>query len=108
MRDISLSKRRNLLSLSRALGISKTSLFRYVKEGVLHCHSSALKPHLKDDNMKERLRFCLSILEESSIPHDPKFKSMHNIVHIDEKWFYISKKSTNYYLLANEADPYHV
>ncbi|XP_058745183.1 uncharacterized protein LOC131617899 [Vicia villosa] len=61
---------------------------------------------MRDNNMKEQLKFWFSMLEESSIPHDPKFKSMHNVVHIDEKWFYISKKSPNYYLLANEVDPY--
>jgi hypothetical protein len=61
---------------------------------------------MKDSNMKDRLRFCLSMLEETSLPHDPEFKSMHNIVHIDEKWFYVTKKSANYYLLENEDEPY--
>lgn len=77
-----------------------------MSEGVLRKHLSTLKPHMKDDNMKQRLRFCLSMLEETSIPRDPIFKFMYNIVHIDEKWFYMSKNSTNYYLLANEDDPY--
>jgi hypothetical protein len=40
------------------------------------------------------------------IPHDPVFKSMQNIIHIDEKWFYMSKKSENYYLLPNEEKPH--
>ncbi|XP_058756226.1 uncharacterized protein LOC131629457 [Vicia villosa] len=107
IRDISLPKRSTFQSLAKALGIrSKSILEKYVSEGVLRKHSSALKPHMKDDNMKQCLRLCLSMLEESSIPHDPIFKSMHNIVHIDEKWFYMSKNSTNYYLLANEDDPY--
>lgn len=56
--------------------------------------------------MKARLKFCLSMLEESSISHDPVFKSMHNVVHIDEKWFYMSPKSSKFYLLATEDDPY--
>ncbi|XP_024627974.1 uncharacterized protein [Medicago truncatula] len=30
---------------------------------------------------------------------------MHNIVHIDEKWFYITKKSMHYYLLPDEEEP---
>ncbi|XP_050875083.1 uncharacterized protein LOC127078694 [Lathyrus oleraceus] len=107
IRDISLPKRSTFLSLAKALGIrSKSILKKYVSEGVLRKHSSTLKPHVKDDNMKQRLRFCLSMLEETSIPHDPIFKSMYNIVHIDEKWFYMSTNSTNYYLLANEDDPY--
>ena len=62
---------------------------------------------MMDDNMKARLIFCLSLLEESSIPYDPKFKSMYNVVNTDEKWFYVTKKSQNYYLLTDENDPYH-
>ncbi|KAI5439433.1 hypothetical protein KIW84_024998 [Lathyrus oleraceus] len=106
VRDISLAKRSTLQSLAFALGISKTALFKFVKDGTLRRHSNALKPQMKDSNMKDRLRFCLSMLEETSLPHDPEFKSMHNIVHIDEKWFYMTKKSANYYLLENENEPY--
>ena len=40
------------------------------------------------------------------IPCDPMFKSMHNIVHIDEKWFYMTKKPKNYYLLLDEDEPH--
>jgi hypothetical protein len=48
------------------------------------------------------------MLEESSIPHDPVFKPMYNVVHIDEKWLYITKKSSNYYLLADEDEPHRM
>jgi len=107
IRNAPLSKRRTLRALQTVLGIkTKTTLLKYLKEGVLRQHSSTLKPHLNNGNKKARLEFCLSMLEESSIPHDPIFKSMHNIVHIDEKWFYMSKKSTNYYLLEDEANPH--
>ena len=45
------------------------------------------------------------MLDESSIPHDAIFVGMYNIIHIDEKWFYMTKKSENYYLLPDEDDP---
>ncbi|XP_058782995.1 uncharacterized protein LOC131657639 [Vicia villosa] len=106
VRDISLAKRSTLQSLAFSLGISKTTLLKFVKDGTLRRNSNELKPHMKDSNMKDRLRFCLSMLEETSLPRDPEFKSMHNIIHIDEKWFYMTKKSANYYLLENEDEPY--
>jgi hypothetical protein len=107
MRNVSLARRMTLRSLQTALGLkSKTVLLKYVKEGLVRRHSSALKPYMKDDNLKRRVEFCLSMLEESSIPHDPMFKSMYNIVHIDEKWFDLTKRSTNYYILADEDEPY--
>lgn len=93
IREIPLHKRSSLRSLAEALECTTGQLMRLIKKGVLRRHSSALKPHMTDDNMKARLRFCLSMLEESSIPFEPKFKSMHNVIHIDEKWFYVTKKS---------------
>ncbi|XP_057453214.1 uncharacterized protein LOC130745087 [Lotus japonicus] len=105
--EVPLAKRSSLRSLACALGLkSKTTLEKYLKEGKLRRHSSSLNPHLKDDNMKARLRFCFNMLDENSIPHNPMFKSMYNVVHIDEKWFYMTKKSMNYYLLAAEDDPH--
>jgi hypothetical protein len=36
---------------------------------------------------------------------DPTFNSMQNIVHMDEKWFNMTKKRKHYYLLPKEKDP---
>ena len=47
------------------------------------------------------------MLEIGSIPHDLTFKTMHNIVHIDEKWFCMTKKLMNYYLLPDKEEPLH-
>ncbi|KAF7820639.1 mariner transposase [Senna tora] len=33
------------------------------------------------------------------------FIGMYNIIHIDEKWFYMTKRSRNYYMLVDEEDP---
>ncbi|KAJ0493572.1 hypothetical protein HanRHA438_Chr12g0556251 [Helianthus annuus] len=35
----------------------------------------------------------------------PSFYDMFNVVHIDEKWFYLSKPSKRYYLLPGEDEP---
>jgi hypothetical protein len=90
--DVPLAKRSTLQSLAFALGISKTTLIKFVKDEILLRNSNALKPYIKDGYMKDRLRFCLSMLEETSIPHDPVLKSMYNVVHINEKWFYMTIK----------------
>ena len=104
-REVPLSKRTTLRSLACAMNINKTSLIRLKKDGAIRRHSNAIKPFLKEENKVARLKFCLTMLERGSIPHDPTFKTMDNIVHIDEKWFYMTKKSVNYYLLPNEEEP---
>jgi hypothetical protein len=45
------------------------------------------------------------MIEQSIVHLEPTFKDMHNIVHIAEKWFYMSKKSQRYYLTSEEEDP---
>lgn len=103
--DIPLHRRTTLRTLAEALGVSHSSLSKCLKEGLIRRHSNALKPHLKEETKIARLRFCLSMLDQHSLLHEPKFVDMYNIVHIDEKWFYMTKKSENYYLLPSEDEP---
>ena len=84
-REIPLSQRTTLRSLSYALNTNASSLCRLLKSGIIRRHSNAIKPLLKEENRRSRLQFCLSMLEDDSIPHDPAFKNMYNIIHIDEK-----------------------
>lgn len=89
--DIPLHKRTSLRSLSVGLGIAPSTLHRRVKEGTIRRYTNAIKPGLSDENQKDRLKFCLSMLENDSLVHEPKFIDMYSIVHIDEKWFYLTK-----------------
>ncbi|KAI5424708.1 hypothetical protein KIW84_030771 [Lathyrus oleraceus] len=104
IRELPFSQRTNIRSLAFALKTNPTSVFRLIKSGAIRRNSNAIKPLLKEKNKISRLEFCLSMLEGT--PHDPMFKSMHNIIHIDEKWFYMTKKSEKYYLLPDEDEPY--
>jgi AraC-like DNA-binding protein len=103
---IPLHKRNTIRKLAAELGVSKSWLHRQFKSGLLRRHSNALKPSLKEDNKKERLRWCISMLDPATLPHSPKFIEMDNIIHIDEKWFNATKKNRNFYMLPEEEDPY--
>ncbi|KAL7154802.1 hypothetical protein ABFS83_03G027500 [Erythranthe nasuta] len=104
IREIPLHRRTTIRSLACSLGTKKSTLFRRFKSGEIRRHSNAIKPFLMEENKKARLQLCISMLESDSIPYDPVFIGMYNIVHIDEKWFYMTKKSGKYYLLPDE-DP---
>ncbi|KAJ0265244.1 hypothetical protein HA466_0015680 [Hirschfeldia incana] len=103
---ISFHKRTSLRSLSVGLGIATSTLHKRVKEGMLRRHTNAIKPSIKDENKIARLKFCLSMLEKDSSIHEPKFIDMYNIVHIDEKWFYMTKKMEKCYLVPGEEVPH--
>nr|GLL21131.1 uncharacterized protein LOC109190808 isoform X1 [Ipomoea trifida] len=103
---IPLNRRTTIRSMATALNMSKTSLHRRVKEGSLKSHSNAIKPLLTEENRKVRLQFCISMIDSNSPPHNPSFIDMYDRVHIDEKWFFLSKSSQKYYLLPDEDEPY--
>lgn len=45
------------------------------------------------------------MIDRSLSSSSPKFHGMSNVVHIDEKWFYMSKQSKRYYLVPGEDGP---
>jgi len=38
--------------------------------------------------------------------NDPRFKDMYNIIYIDEKWFYRTRRNQKYYLANDEERPH--
>lgn len=67
------------------MNISKITLHTYLKSGVIRKYSNAIKPFLKEENKRSRLQFCISMLDGTSLPHEPTFLGRYNIIHIDEK-----------------------
>ena len=86
--------------------LSTSILSKNLKKSVIRRHNSQTKPILNEDNKKARLRFCLSMLDKNSLPHEPKFMNMSNIIHIDEKWFNMSKTIETYFIMADEEEPH--
>ncbi|XP_031277988.1 uncharacterized protein LOC116136410 [Pistacia vera] len=103
--NIPLRRRTTLRSLSATTNLSVTTLFRRLKEGSIRRHSNSIKPLLNVENMKARIRFCLSMIEHGNNPNCLRFVTMENIIHVDEKWFYKTKQSEKYYLLLDEDKP---
>ena len=71
--------------------------------------TSELKPALTDANQRARLEYALRHLEPCSITSiggiNPTFRADMDVVHIDEKWFYRTRKNQKFYLGLNEEDP---
>lgn len=103
---VELSKRTTLHDLAVAMNMSKSTLWRRLNEGLFRRHTNAIKSTLTDDNKVARLRFCLFMLENIIEFEDSAFKEMYNVIHIDEKWFYRTRGSQNYYLALGEEDPF--
>ncbi|XP_074337431.1 uncharacterized protein LOC141674619 [Apium graveolens] len=101
---VPLSRRTSIRSSTCAMNVSKSSLHRNFKHGKIRRNTNPIKPLLKESNKKVRVEFCLSMIR-NRIGDDPKFSDMFNVIHIDEKWFYITKNCEKFYLMSGEHDP---
>jgi hypothetical protein len=71
--SVPLHRRSTIRSLAQTISVKKSTLHRWFKEGLLRCHSSTLKPLLREENKKERLQWCVSMLDERTLPNEPRF-----------------------------------
>ncbi|XP_074305271.1 uncharacterized protein LOC141640361 [Silene latifolia] len=102
----SLGDRGSMKIFGATIRVSPGTIFNWVKQGKIRSHTSGLHPALTEENKFQRLYFSLSKLSYDRISCSLKFKDMSNIIHIDEKWFYIIEDQAKFFLLMEEDTPY--
>jgi len=94
--------RQTTRSLAAKAGIPKTSILRHMKATPrLKARTSTVSPLLTDANKAARLAFAASFVR----PVDDgtcRFVNMHDYVHVDEKWFFLTKIKRRYYVYDDE------
>ncbi|KAK9756114.1 hypothetical protein RND81_01G074300 [Saponaria officinalis] len=75
---------------------------------VKHSRSTVypINPELTADNKFLRIHFVLGKLYLDTLLSKLKFKNMSPYVHVDEKWFYMTKATQRYYFVNGEDIPY--
>ncbi|KAM0855094.1 hypothetical protein ACQ4PT_050030 [Festuca glaucescens] len=106
MKAIPPNERTTLEALAHAMNVKKTTLQRRLKEKEFRRCTNEVKPSLMPENIKQRLEYCLRNLEPASLAVEPTFKAGFNVVHIDEKWFFRTKKNQKVYLTPGEEPPH--
>ena len=99
-------KRRTIRALVESIHLPKSTVHDLKREKLYLRNSNFLKPALSAENRQQRVDFALSFLSEKPRTGEMTFCSMHNYVHLDEKWFYITKERENYYILPEETPPH--
>ncbi|KAL8519747.1 hypothetical protein ACS0TY_010618 [Phlomoides rotata] len=105
MQGIPFEKSSTIRRLAKELGVNKNQVARWIKEGLIKPHAYVIHLELTQMNKLQRLKFSLNALVHSSEANQIKFSSMHNVVHIDEKWFYMTRSTKRYYMLPGESSP---
>ncbi|XP_074289316.1 uncharacterized protein LOC141614471 [Silene latifolia] len=104
LKSIDLLDRSTQHSLATHLGVSQSTVSRWVMSKQIRSHTNALKPGLTDKNKLARLIFSLQHLVYHEHTKRIVFKDQSNIIHMDEKWFSKTKPTTRFYLAKGETD----
>ena len=76
-------------STAKAMGVALSTVQRMLlHRDVCRVHMSSLKPMLMEENKMSRMELALSFVDKNNAS---KFKNMEDLIHIDEKWFYLMK-----------------
>jgi hypothetical protein len=102
VKNTPLLNRRSQRKLAKFLGVSKTKVQEWVSRGILRSNTNSLKPFLTEENKVKRVLFCLEWLN----PNDEDvYQDLMDVVHLDEKWFYVSKDNERFILADDEPEP---
>ncbi|XP_047312720.1 uncharacterized protein LOC124916029 [Impatiens glandulifera] len=101
-----LKRRSTIRRAAQALGVGKSTFWRWKQAKQIRTHNNAIKISLTSAQKLLRLQFCLQSIVVDTTINKFRFKSMAHIVHIDEKWFYLTKTAQNFYLSPDEPDLY--
>ncbi|XP_074371109.1 uncharacterized protein LOC141712171 [Apium graveolens] len=92
--------------LAVQLKASSTTINRIINRGLIKPHTNPLHLALKEANLFQRVEWVLNLLMGDTPTTKRQYYPMYNFIHIDEKWFYLSKKSQRVYLERNEKGKY--
>jgi hypothetical protein len=104
VRELPYRSRGTVRLIEGAIGVSATTIHRLIhKEKLLKPHTSNGKPMLTEVNKMARLEFCLNERGNNGM-----YNTMYDRVHLDEKWFFLTRVTERYYLADDEPRPHRV
>ena len=101
-----MGERTCIRDVASCLDLAPSTVWRLIKRGEFKAHSNPLHPALTDANKVRKVEWILSLIQEDSIQRHPIYKGVFDFIYIDEKWFYLTKKTQRVYLAHKEKIPY--
>jgi hypothetical protein len=100
MADIPLNNRGTIRATAHHMGLSTWAVWRMTKNEITR-HTSTVKPMLTDRHMQDRIDYAIRQIDFQR----NRFKTAYDVVHVDEKWFEVTKVKKTYYLAPGEVPP---
>ncbi|KAE9265608.1 hypothetical protein PR003_g32404, partial [Phytophthora rubi] len=101
LRHVDVQQRTTIRSAAVACGVPATTLFRRLKQGKLRSCTSVTRPLLTPANLQARIKFCLDHVDTST----NKYRDMMDVIHVDEKYFFLTVVKRRFIMLHDEPDP---
>ena len=108
LQSVPLEFRTTKRSFAGYLKISHVTIHRMKMRGIIRSHTSSNHPRLTDTHKIKRMQWVLGHILHASVNRQLRFQPMLNVIHIDEKWFYLNSKTRRFYLLPREDGPHRV
>ena len=102
VKDVPLRKRRTQQKLATSMGVSKTTVHRWIVASMICVHCNSLKPILIEENKCARFEMALSFRNPANLG---QYQDMRDRIHIDEKWFFLTRAKERYLLHHGEKNP---
>ena len=104
LKEIPRHRHKTYHSTAKAMGLALSTVQQMLLHQDVCCiHTSSLKPTLTEENKMSRMELALSSVEENNTS---KSKNMEDLIHIDEKWFYLTKDGQHFIIAADKEEPY--
>ncbi|GMF61730.1 unnamed protein product [Phytophthora fragariaefolia] len=101
MKAVPIEERRTIATTAKVVGVSTGVIQRLLRDCVLKRARSMIKPLLTPQNQRERMEYALAFVVENNLFFEP----MHDVAHVDEKWFYEDEDKHIYYVVGDEEVP---
>ena len=104
LKEIPWHCRKTYRSTVKAMGVALSTVqLMLLHRDVCRVHTSSLKPTLTEENKMSRMELALSFVDKNNTS---KFENMEDLIHIDEKWFYLTKDGQRFTIAADKEEPY--
>ena len=104
LKEIPRRRHKTYRSTARAMGVSLNTVQQMLlKKDVCRVHTFSLKPMLTEENKMSRMELALSFVDKNNTS---KFDNMEDLIHVDEKGFYLTKDGQRFIIVADEEEPY--
>ena len=104
LKEIPRRRHKTYRSTAKAMGVALSTVQRMLlHRDVCRVHNSFQKPTLTEENKMSRMELALSFMDKNNTS---KFENMEDLIHIDEKWFYLMKDGQCFIIAANKEEPY--